>query len=839
MPPQQDQSAILRQKIRERLESKNGSTISEDLAPDVVGEPVQTNLFKSAVENKRVQDAMALIQGGILEQRKRFQTTQSLQGVPGDPRDLGGIGTRAYRRMMGTDLSQPDPIPLTRAGLAMYGGIKGAKFGARTPTAPMPLGLVVNPLVGSLAAGAVGAGGLSMFPETAIEAGELVGVFPEGTREKYLLNDQNLQTLAEGEALIDAVIGAPLAVIKLVGRGVSRALTDPGLKGAKLAEEAYRLGVELPITAVGTSQFAKFFTNIFGRFPLIAPPLRYRGAKAERKIRQIIENIPGRVGRVMAYTDLGRKMYDDARTLVTTTSKHFNRQYERLWAQADAAKVTVNPTAIRGRANQILKDLEIATPPKEVTTRKQELVMAPDFTMSLKKTTETKAVPGDAGRILEDLKGFIRDDINTLPSEITFRQMDGLLVKLDDYLARLDPTQRSSPVGKKVIGLVQSMKIAGQTDAWKHVSGPNPAAASTISSQMKALDGEFSNTMKTLFETSAAKKFQRVRRTGLRGVTPDEATITPVDQLWKVMKPILQSPQGVEELGRLLPAETMQSVAARYFDDALENSINVKSVTGEDAVEGFDPNVFRKILGIHRRNAPAGKVTAAFLANSSGLSMKELNTILDATSALKNTPVPDASTFIARRGTIAGFKGIIGSLGVVGAAGLTGHYIMVPLLAIGGLRTISRLLASPEAARPLRTVLKKNATDTAVNKAGIQLIRMAVQYAVGAGDLEQKHGAAVFDSVKDAWMESFRGGRHPRFPTPIRSEARLPDVRAPLGAIFEGQNTPSRIPYSPVDVEQMYQRKYEPGFTQKRPNLRNSLADVMAQPQAVAPRPGL
>jgi hypothetical protein len=828
MPPQEDQSAILRQKIRERLESKNGSTFSKDLAPDVLPPKADgpANLFEGAVEDKRVQDAIGLLKAGILEGKKRYQTLQSQQGIPGDPRDVGGIGTKAWRRLWGTDLTSPDPIPLTRGALAMMGGLKGAQYGAKIPTLPMPFGLAINPLTGGIAGGMVGAGALSVFPETAIDVGESIGVFPEGTREQYLLNDQNLQTLAEGEALIDGVMGTPLAATKIVGRGISRALTDPGLRGAKLAEEAYRYGIELPITAVGTSQFAKFFTNVFGRFPLVAPPLRYMGARAEQKIKQIIENLPSRVGPVMAYTDLGRKMYDDARTLVHATSKHFNKQYERLWAQADAAGVTVSPGAIRARANTILRQLETATPPKEVTTRKQELVMGPDFMPSLKETTETKAVSGDAGRILEDLKGFIRDDINTLPSDISFRQMDGLLVKLDDYLARLDPTQKSSPVGKKVIGLVQSMKVAGQTDAWKHVSGPNPAAARTIANQMKELDGAFSNTMKTLFETSAAKKFQRVRRTGLRGLTPDEATITPVDQLWRVMKPILQSPQGVDELARLLPDETMQAIAARYFDDALENSINVKSITGEDAVEGFDPNVFKKILGIHRRNTPAGKITEKFLANSSRLSLRELNTVLDAASSLKNTPIPDASTFIARRGSIAGFKGILGSLGVVGGTAFaSGSYLLVPLVAISGLRTISRLLSSPEAARPLRTVLAKNATDTAANKAGIQLIRMAVQSAVGAGELEKKYAGEVYDVLKEVWEER----RHPRFPTPKSPDRRVPGA-PPFGSIFGvEQAPPARIPHAPIDVEQMYQRQYEPGFTQVNPQRKQSLADVLVR----------
>jgi hypothetical protein len=132
--------------------------------------------------------------------------------------------------------------------------------------------------------------------------------------------------------------------------------------------------------------------------------------------------------------------------------------------------------------------------------------------------------------------------------------------------------------------------------------------------------------------------------------------------------------------------------------------------------------------------------------------METVEQVLKIAERFKTVPVPDASTFIARKGVIGGLGGAIrgmipGSALAAGsgfAGGLVGTLIM-----LGGARGISLMLADPLAARSLRSVLDPT-IKTAVKRANfIRAGRAVVNGLVAGGELEKGDIDAAMEMIRN------------------------------------------------------------------------------------------
>ena len=232
--------------------------------------------------------------------------------------------------------------------------------------------------------------------------------------------------------------------------------------------------------------------------------------------------------------------------------------------------------------------------------------------------------------------------------------------------------------------------------------------------------------MSQLFETSAAKKFGAVRRRGLRAVEYDEATRIPVDKLADIVVK-LDSPQTLDELSRLVQPETFNRIAAKVFDDAY-----TKAYSGAK----FDIEKFATALGIGKPTSGRYQTIKTMLEKSgANLSMKELDELVAAGRALTDMEIPDVSTFIARRATLAGMKGIVNGIvpGIAlatgtGAAAYAGGPFLAAATFIGGGRLVSSILANPLSAQALKTVLRPEATRIVRRQAFVNAMRLGIEY---------------------------------------------------------------------------------------------------------------
>lgn len=618
------------------------------------------------------------------------------------PQDQGII-SRVVQRFLGNDVD--DPAEMTRLGTTVLGGLGGSILGARTPVAPGPAGVVINPVTGAIAGGIAGTVTGAVAPEATLGMAEKAGIIDEETRIRYSLRFEDLRTLAEGEALLELATGGTLAAARLIGRGVAKAMTGTNKASQDVAESAYRQGIELMPVQVGGRTIGRGYVAVMGRFPFLGGPIRKTGQAAEDALRTKLQSAPERIGPISNWSDVSERIYDDARDLTGRTAKYFDNKYTELWKLADEMGVQVVPKTTLDKADEILAKIAKQTP------------------------THVTGPGADPGAALKPIKDFIEKEIlpmraategGTVTAKQTLAQMDGLVGKIDQQLASMEPAQR-----KFAQSLMTQLRQAAQADSVGNLRGRN---ANEIGRSMRELDIEFSHTMSSLFETATANKFASVRRRGLRGVTTDEATRTPVDQLARLIVK-LDSPQALDELSRIVSPDTMQRISAHVMDDAISSSMSTKTGAGKV----FDVEKFAKHLGLDKPTGDRRKVVESMLQKSgSPLKMKDLDELVLAARAIGDAEIPNVSSFIARRATIGGLQSVINGI-LPGAAVMSGSMmfgagtLLASAMTIGSGRLVSAILSKPESARALSKVLDREASQLVRREAWIRALRVGIE----------------------------------------------------------------------------------------------------------------
>ena len=648
--------------------------------------------------------------GGRMSFEDMRKATQAPRAREVEP-EPASLFDKAMARLQGTDVD--DPAPITRAAATLTGALVGTAVGVRAGAAVAPALGPAGPVAvfgGALLFGAAGAITGSVSPEFTVEIAEALGYAEPGTRERKLLSNEDLRTVAEGEGLLDLAFGSVMQTAVLVGRVTGSTATGVGKAERALAARAGAGGIELTPAMLQTTAFSRFFVPVFGRFPFIGGPLRRSGRLADKQIKELIEELPQRIAPVISESDIGVRIFRNARTLVKKVGKDFGAKYEKLFAKADDLGVVVAPKTLLHKADDILTQIERAVPPKLV------------------KGKVVPGTPGDATRIARD---FITKEImplravvqgNTMTLSLTLRQMDGLLGKLDEALSAVEPAQR-----KFVSKLFQQLKTAGQKDTVVNLRGPG---AEEFGTAMRDLDTEFSQTIRFLFETPAAKRFATVRRKGLRGVVADPATTVPIDKVYKNVVD-LESPQIMDQLSRIVSKKAYRQIVARTLDDELSKGLKFDPVSAQTI---FNPEPVLRGLGALRRSPAKLTTLDLMLRRAGGVRLAEVETVLAAARGLARSAIPDMNAFIARRGTIGGagaiMRGLLPGVAVAGGAA-AGSGQDVPILGgilgmlvfIGGGNAVARLMTNPRTAQPLRLIASGTASRAGRHTAYIRIVR--------------------------------------------------------------------------------------------------------------------
>jgi len=650
--------------------------------------------------------------------------------TPIEPEDPS-IGDKIVGRFLGTDIEE-DPLLFTRLGTTVAGAIAGGIAGTQAGTAlgaltgpGAPVAIPILGTAGLLIGGGIGAFGGAQAPEAFLEAGEALGVFEEGTRDEIGLSPEELRTVAEGEALVDIATGGGLTVLRLGGRLTGKLFTGAS---KEVAERAAGQGIDLLPVQVGNRIIGRGFVTVFGRFPLLGGgAIRRRGGKAEKQLKDVITGLVERTGPITDAPMLGVKIFADATELVKKTNKYFKGKYEEVFARAEEFGVRVVPFETLSKADEILKKILAETPVavkgKGELGPGKAIAIVKEFIeneiLPLRRLKQKTFDPEGIGILDKSGKEITRTPA-PFPPEVamqSLKQMDGLVTKIDQQIGSLEPGQK-----RFALSLLKQLRQASLMDVTTNTRGLN---ADEIGKALRAIDTEFSYTMSQLFDTATAKRFASVKKRGLRAIEFDEATRTPIDQLARIVVN-LESPQAMDELARLVSPETLQRIAARTLDDAMQMAMKSDGFVGQ-----LDIEIFARRLGLDGTNeARRGTIQRMLDKSGSGLTAQNLDDIVEAGRVLAGFDLPNVSSFIARRGAIGGISGVLN--GVVPGIALLGGFgaaavfspvaVLGAIMLVGGSHMFARVISNPAGARALSKVFDKEASGVIRRKATVELL---------------------------------------------------------------------------------------------------------------------
>ena len=574
-----------------------------------------------------------------------------------------------------------DPYVNTRGGYQMAGSLAGGLLG--TPLGPF----------GALGGAALGATAGDQIQDLVGDLFQTAGVGPE-------LPSRTIDQRATGAvdaATLDAAFGGAAAAVRPVWMGAKnlasrafgvgaaekaagrqaamvgidpdiprafdagRAQPEPGtaakIYDSRMAKELAgeiipNPGIAPSITSMSSFPVVQGAAKIIGKFPFIGSPFTRQFGKAKYDVDAFAENTFARLGPVSAITDLSEDVVNIAQKRFKVFKNAVNRKYKIAKDLAELSNAQFDAAPIVNLARKIGTAARSDAPQMVATkTVEQKLPsMARPITRTVK---ETKPLPTRQSAEA-DFLDFVGDLQQLTPTQ-TITQLDTLAARLDDIAS----SGRKAGLNKTVFlpatqlkkALEQSLRTSGD---------PKLTAA------FNDADDFFTRTLSTKFETATAKKFGRVDKR-MFSVGIDEPGSLTSDQILDVVMST-KSPQALSQLRRLLGARgkaIFRRAVARDVDDAF--GIAMKDVEKN----GFNKDGFLKRLGLSN---PKSAEYQATLERVKGLRLNVDQIRKFAVIAEKALPegMPNISTFVARRGTLGGFRSVIGALLPVAASGGAG-----------------------------------------------------------------------------------------------------------------------------------------------------------------------
>lgn len=586
-----------------------------------------------------------------------------------------GVFGKVMGRLFGTDVD--DPLPWTRMGTTIAGGLGvGLTAASRMPGPPIAKG--VAGVAGSVAGTVLGAAA----PETTMELLESMGWLPEGTRDRLGLNSEQLATVLEGEALLDLATLGGVSAVRLTGRGITGLLTGANAGSRRLAEEATREGIALLPVQVGEGRLARGFVSVMGRFPWVAGGLKGKAERAMGQIAESFNGIPARLGPLASMDQVSQSILRDAEATAGAISQHYTEQFTQLLSRADMQGIVVRPTNTRRVTEEITRNISRSTP------------------------QGMDGVPLAVPKNTRDLRTFINRTTRLLyegteVADQSLRRMDTVLQSIDEQIVKYAD---GGDVG--AIQRLERLRNAVSADMLtSHFtrSGSSTPATRELVGEFRRLDDELTFAVNQLFQSATARRMGAVSSPTMRSARFTELGTRGMDSLAKV---VLRgdSPQVVDELANLVTPETMRQLTGSVLNEAIQGAM-----IREGDVMRFDVDTFSRAIGMNDRTSGKFLQTQRLLQASGGVTMDQLDTLVEVARRASGAEIPDVSSFVARRATLGGIKSAINTIrpwAIVGAAGATTPAYLGSILAIGGSRLLASMISDPRSARSLRAVLQ-------------------------------------------------------------------------------------------------------------------------------------
>lgn len=655
-------------------------------------------------------------------------------GPPG-PRKVGieeRIGGWAWDRMTGSDV-EFDPQAPPRLATAIIGSLAGGFYGASR-----------GGPVGGLVGGAGGAFTGAVAPELTMELLETIGTLPPGTREKYGLNDEDLLTVARGEALIDIITGGGLMALRGAGREGTNLITGATAAGSRdpeLAVKSRDLGINLLPVQVGERGFARGFINIFGRLPWVGTPYKRAAQATEDQVRETMKGLPERVA-PMALTlpEASRQALKDAEGLVNDVSNHYTTQFDQLFTQADQQGLVTHLFTAKDAADKIIAEIGSKAP----------------------LASSGRAMTEEGIRHIQSSQKFIEDVIMPMWEDLgktarmegqSMRRVDGVIAQLDAFEQKMldhkyTPGSAADREHRQALRYLDRMRLAIQQDMVTNVdqiiapasaAGPAQYAklqpgtpGSAVLDQLVRTSREYTSVMSDVVDTAVGKKMGLTRGSyGAGGVYNADAAEQNIAEY--VMS--TGRPESVAELQKLVDTTTFKNIAGAVIKNKID--LSMETVKGG---KQFNVEKFVEQFGLDQPNGSKYAQMKELLDRAGGLSMDQVQTLAEVGYRLRDVPIPEVSTFVARRVQLAGLQAGLGAMtGAMLAGGGAGYQggkgagvnegvtgVMGALLVLGGGRLLARAISNPNSAQALKDVLRPEATLIQRRAAGIKAARVAI-----------------------------------------------------------------------------------------------------------------
>lgn len=661
-----------------------------------------------------------------------------------------GYLARAVNRLVGRDLERDDPREYSRMGTTIAGGIGGGMAGASYTPGP-PIAKALGAAAGSVAGTAVGAAA----PEAVIEGLEQMGLLPAGSRERLGLNNEELWTVVSGEALLDAYTLGGVSAARSLGRGVTNMMTGANRGTRTMAETATREGISLLPVQVGEGWFARRATSVVGRFPWVAGKLKRRGERAMEQISQAFDGIPERLGPLSTFDEVSGRIMRESEAAANTMANDFNRQINGLLARADLNGVQVRPVNTRRETDRLWSMFDRAQPRGAAGERlaiPQGDRRTRDF---LRKTT----------RLLTDIQpaGAKAGQSGTQIADQSLRQMDTLLRTIDAEIVQLAKLRDADNITR-----LEGLRNAIMSDMTTQVVNKSPNASPAtlrvgreIVSEMRRLDQEFTEATNLVFSNPTARKVGFQPSPTGRGAILDPNRVRGADAMAEILLRS-DSPEAVRDLARLVQPETMRMLASSVFSKALERAM---PTVGEGA-RRIDVDRFAKELGLNAPNSGKAAQTRELMAQAGGITMQQLDDLIEITRRASEAELPDVSTFLARSAAFQGLRGTIRSsvpFAAVAAGGAAADGFMTgaaaTALLAGGSRLLFNMISNPRSARAWRMVADQEARTGVRRAAYVRAAGFALGEMLDTGQISQEefnHARAAIDDGMDELSKTLK-----------------------------------------------------------------------------------
>lgn len=585
------------------------------------------------------------------------------------------IGQKLMRRFTGEDIPD-DPFGGERLGGIITGSIAGGVTASRF--AP---GALKGPA--ALAGGAFGAATGFAQPELRRRSTERI----LGQERGLGLGARELAGGAALEAGLDLTAGGAIAVGRLGRKLFTRGFTFTGPASGRVVRETFEdFGIRLNPSDVGGGLAAagRVVMPATARLPVISTSVsRARGEQKVQVMDALLnlgETLGGPTFRLGAgnpvFSDAALKQIQDvAPELSAKVLDDTNGMFARL---TQAFDISVAPTNFLTTAEKIQKQL---LGPRRV---------AKDASGRFTKPTQ------DTIAGFRPLAEFISENIAGTVPKVRLSELDSVLEGLTDLAARSEPRVQAF-IGELIASAAGDMRVAAKG---------NPA----LEGLLKQFDAELPGVAAALGNRSVRSAMikeasQQTSEVMSDTPIPQRAVSTLFDAVFKANNPE-EAVRLVDELvgagGRkgLVSRKELQFLLADRFARAGRNAVEEFPLPGKRATKiKIDAAKFVKEVGLTAPKGSPERVALEKVARESGVGIEKLDRLGAAMNSIFDpaTALGDVSTFIVRRVTLGGVRGLTRIITPVAADSSTGILKAMTANAtfIMGARAFGKMMTDP------------------------------------------------------------------------------------------------------------------------------------------------